>query len=82
MFDRLNFVIKLGFSAFWGVLVGTTLMTIIVVFFSGDPFLIAVAEGLGAGSVLGFLLTLALLMLRSSFMLFVGLVNVKPKENS
>ena len=75
-------LIKLSISSFLGVLVGTTLMTTIAVFSSGGPLSVAVAEGLGAGSVLGPLLTLAFLMLRSSFMLFVGVANDERKENS
>jgi len=75
-------LIKLSIFSFLGVLIGTTLMTIIAVFSNGGPLSVAVAEGLGAGSVLGTLLTFAFLMLRSSFKLFVGVANDERKENS
>ena len=75
--------IKFALFSFLGVLVGTTLMTILaVVFYIGGPLSIAVSEGLGAGVVLGLLVTLALLLLHNSFKLFNSVINGGRKEHS
>lgn len=75
--------IKFASFSFFGVLVGTTLMTILaVVFYIGGPLSIAVSEGLGAGVGLGLFLIPALLLLHNSFKLFNSVINGGRKEHS
>lgn len=75
--------IKLAVFSFLGVLVGVTLMNILaVVFYIGGSLSIAISEGLGAGVVLGFLLTLAILPLHGSLKLLNSVINSNRKGHS
>lgn len=73
--------IQLAVFSFLGVLVGVTLMNILaVVFYIGGSLSIAISEGLGAGVVLGFLLTLAILPLHGSLKLLNSVINCSNSD--